>query len=855
MRGLFVPRLESLESREVPASFDPTPGIFVTLNASIRPEYWPNPVAGSQLLKTWDLLPELGLWSIPAGTTMEAALAKISLNKSVLHVEADRLMDSKLFFNDPLFQEQWGLANPGPDGGFPGADIHALPALSRFQGTGGTLVAIIDTGVDYTHPDLASRMWTNPAEISGNGIDDDKNGFVDDVFGANFVNGTGNPMDDNGHGTHIAGIIAANANNEIGITGVNPNARIMALKFLDSQGFGDLTGAISALDYAVSKGARISNNSWGGAGFSTTLAEAMDRARNKGHLVVAAAGNESVNIDTNASYPASFIHDNVVVVASTSAQDQLSWFSNFGKTSVDIGAPGEEIISTLPGNKFGLLSGTSMATPFVTGALSLLWDRRPDLSYVEIIKAVMEQSDLSASLLGKTTTGGRLNLDRALAEVETLAVDEVFPFVLSGDFSGNRSDQISQIRIEFSEPINLATLAPNISLTSPTGKMIPLTWVAVNGQSTKAFVGSMTTQTGLGTYTLLVKAGVKDLNGNALDQNHNGKSGEATDSFRLVTTLAGSVSWSNTNKVAIRDLRTSTSVLSIPKGVTVERIQVGLNITHSDLSDLYITLKSPAGKVFELVNRNATGRNFRDLIFEDLATTAFSDGVAPYTGSYRPSKGMGNLGKINASGNWTLSVTDRVMVDQGTLNGWTLRFVPEKSVGQSIRVRGASHIGKVGVSASMMGSGGLLRTILETNRPTNAETLADQLFHEGGLNNVFPGLATQNVPDFGGGTDRSVHDFAFAQDFTLGTWNGDLRVPASIAAHSQANPKTQSGESPGGWVYIRPLDRYTAVTKRGESIVLTQNKVRFVGPNHIEWDKPEGRIGLNRDCPEKHQNP
>ncbi len=849
-RRLFVPRLEALEARAVPAAFDPTPGIFVTLNGSIRPGYWSNPVAGSHLLKTWDLIPELGLWSIPQGTTIEAACAKISLNKSVARVEADRLLDAKLLFNDPSFPQQWGLANHGANGGLSGADIHAEPALSRFQGTGGTLVALIDTGVDYTHPELASRMWINPTETMGNGIDDDKNGFVDDVFGANFVNGTGNPMDDNGHGTHIAGILAATANNEMGVTGVNPNARIMALKFLDSQGFGDLTGAISALDYAVSKGARISNNSWGGAGFSSTLSDAMDRARNKGHLVVAAAGNESVNIDSNASYPASFLHDNIVVVASTSAQDRLSWFSNFGKSGVDIGAPGEEIISTLPGNQYGHLSGTSMATPFVTGALSLLWDRRPDLSYQEIIKAVLGQSDLSVSLLGKTTTGGRLNLDRALAAVEAKPVDVVLPFVLAADFSGNRSDQISQIRVEFSEPMEAATLTGNISLANPAGKLIPLTWASVNGHSTKAFIGSMATQTALGTYTLLVKPGAKDLKGNALDQNHNGKAGETTDFYRLATTLAASASWSNTTKVAIRDLRTSTSVISVPAGVTVERIQVGLNLTHSDLSDLYITLKSPAGKVFVLVNRDATGRNIRDLLLEDSATTAFSDGVAPYTGTYRPAKAIGNLGKTSASGNWTLSITDRVMVDQGTLNGWTLRFVPEKSVGQSIRVRGASHIGKMGVSASMMGGGSLLQSLGQSTKPINAATLADLVFHEGRLDNFEQVLATQKVSEFGGGTDGSIHDFAFTQNFAFGPWNGDLRVPTSIAAHAQANPKTQAGETAGGWVHIGPLNGNAAITKRSESVVLTQNKVSLVGTNHIEWDKPEGRIGLDRDCSE-----
>lgn len=862
-KSTFAPRLECLESRALPASLDFANGILVTLPPTLRPGYWSNPVAGSELLKTWDLVPGLGLWSVPQGVSADSAIAKISLDKSVVRVEQNRLMDSKAIFNDPSYSQQWGLSNSGLDGSLAGADIHAQPALNRFQGTGGTLVAIIDTGVDYTHPELSSRMWVNPGEIPGNGIDDDKDGFVDDIYGANFVTGTGNPMDDNGHGTHVAGIIAATANNGIGIVGVNPNSRIMALKFLDSQGFGDLTGAISALDYAVSKGALLSNNSWGGAGFSATLSDAINRARLKGHIVVAAAGNDSQSIDTKASYPASFSQDNVVVVASTSAQDQLSWFSNYGAVGVDIGAPGESILSTLPGGKYGTLSGTSMATPFVTGALSLLWDRRPDLGYRELINTLLGQSDLLASLKGKSTSGGRLNLDKSLAAIETQGVDTVLPYVISGDFSGDSSAQLSRLRLEFSEPINSSTLAGNVVLTNPSGVVIPITWTAVAGQSSKVFSGAVANQTTLGTYTLLVKPGVSDLNGNALDQNRNSKGGEATDLFRVTTTLAASANWSNSTKVSIRDLRTVTSMITVPAGVGAQRIQVGLNISHCDLSDLYITLKSPAGRVFVLVNRNAKGQNFRDLILEDSATTAFADGVAPYAGTYRPAQTMGSLGGASAQGIWTLSVTDRALVDQGTLNGWSLRFVSESATGQKLQVRGSSFIGTSGVSASMLGGGGsLLLSMDQKCKTTKEETLADRVFLEGLTNGLQESknakcesvLATHHSANFHPGANRSVNDFAFADYFAFGARDGELGVATGVATGGRAataEPEvTKPRETTGGGFRVGPLDRNAAVAKRGERVVLAQNKVRLAGMDHIVRDQAKGPFGPGGERPQ-----
>ena len=862
-KSFFAPKLECLESRALPASMDFASGILVTLPPALRPGYWLNPVVGSELLKTWDLVPGLGLWSVPQGISVDSAVAKISLDKSVVRVEQNRLMDSKSIFNDPSYSEQWGLSNFGLDGSLPGADIHAQPALTRFQGTGGTLVAVIDTGVDYNHPELSSRMWVNPGEIPGNGIDDDKDGFVDDIYGANFVNGTGNPMDDNGHGTHVAGIIAATANNGLGIVGVNPNSRIMALKFLDSHGFGDLTGAISALDYAVSKGALLSNNSWGGAGFSPTLSDAINRARLKGHIVVAAAGNDSLNLDNNAAYPASFSQDNIVVVASTSAQDQISWFSNYGAVGVDIGAPGENILSTLPGGKFGTLSGTSMATPFVTGALSLLWDKRPDLGYRELVTTLLGQTDLLASLTGKSSSGGRLNLDKALAAVEAKGVDTVLPYVISGDFSGDTSAQISRLRLEFSEPINSSTLTGNVVLTNPSGIVIPVIWSAVAGQSSKVYSGTIPSQKALGTYTLLVKPSVRDLKGNALDQNRNAKGGEPADLYRVTTTLAASPNWSNPAKVAIRDLRTVTSVIAVPAGVTAQRIQAGLNINHCDLSDLYITLKSPAGRVFVLINRNAKGQNFRDLILEDSATTAFVDGVAPYAGTYRPSQALGSLGGASAQGNWTLSITDRALVDQGTLNSWSLRFVSESATGQKLQVRGSSFIASSGVSASMMGgSGSLLLSLGQEFKTAKQETLEDFQVHEGVFNDrrsspvsiTEQELSPHHSSDFHAGANCSVNDLAFGDNFTFGPWDGELGVATGIATGGSASAgvteESKPAEPTSRRFGVGPLDGNAAVAKRGERVVLAQNKIRLAGVDHILGNQAKGPFCLGSERPE-----
>jgi subtilisin-like proprotein convertase family protein len=385
----------------------------------------------------------------------------------------------------------------------------------------------------------------------------------------------------------------------------------------------------------------------------------------------------------------------------------------------------------------------------------------------------------------------------------------------------------------------------------------------VAGQASKVFSGTISTQATLGTYTLLVKPGVRDLKGNALDQNRNAKGGEPADLYRVTTTLAASPNWSNPAKVAIRDLRTVTSVIAVPAGVTAQRIQVGLNISHGDLSDLYITLKSPAGRVFVLINRNAKGQNFRDLILEDSATTAFVDGVAPYAGTYRPTQAMGSLGGASVQGNWTLSITDRALVDQGTLNNWSLRFVSEGASGQRLQVHGSSFIASSGVSASMMGgSGSLLLSLGQEFKKQKEQTLEDFQFHEGVFNSrrnstfSIPEqeLAPHHSADFHAGANCAVNDLAFGDNFTFGPWDGELGVATGVATGGSASAgvpeQSKTAETTSRRFGVGPLDGNAAVAKRGERVVLAQNKIRLAGVDHIVRNQAKGPFGLGSERPE-----
>ncbi len=332
--------------------------------------------------------------------------------KAPSYMERDFVVSASLTPNDPSFPTLWGMNNTGQSGGVVDADIDAPEAWDITTGSRATLVGIIDTGFDRTHPDLAANAWTNTREIPGNGIDDDHNGYVDDVQGWDFYSNDNDPMDDNKHGTHCAGTIGAVGGNGAGLAGVCWQVSIVGLKFLSSTGSGATSDAVEAVNYATQLGVAMTSNSWGGGGFSQSLKDAIDAAGRAGIPFIAAAGNDSSDTDVSASYPASYTSENIISVASTTRMDALSSFSNYGATSVDLGAPGSEIYSTVLSSGYATLSGTSMATPHVTGALALVKSIAPYLTVSELKQRLLATTDPLPALSGRSVSGGRLNVGR-----------------------------------------------------------------------------------------------------------------------------------------------------------------------------------------------------------------------------------------------------------------------------------------------------------------------------------------------------------------------------------------------------------------------------------------------------------
>jgi subtilisin family serine protease len=320
--------------------------------------------------------------------------------------------------NDPYYPQLWGLNNTGQTGGTPDADIDAPEAWDIERGNQDLVIGVIDSGVDYNHPDLVANIWTNPGEIAGDGIDNDNNNYIDDVRGWDFGNNDNDPMDVAGHGTHVAGTIAGKGNNSVGVTGVAWNAKIMPLKFLDDSNEGWTSDAIDALNYARAKGVKLTNNSWGGPEYSQGLYDAINTAGQQGALFIAAAGNDSSDNDITPAYPASYALPNIISVASTDHNDALSIFtlggSNYGLTSVDLGAPGSQIYSTTPGGNYASYSGTSMASPHVAGAAALVWSQNPTWTAQQVKNRLLDTTDPIPALNGLTVSGGRLNINNAL---------------------------------------------------------------------------------------------------------------------------------------------------------------------------------------------------------------------------------------------------------------------------------------------------------------------------------------------------------------------------------------------------------------------------------------------------------
>lgn len=355
---------------------------------------------------------------LAAGQTVEQMQKELAQDPRVAYTATNDILQSFGEVRpDDLSSGLWGLSA-----------IQAPQAWSITTGDrdSAPLVGVIDSGIDYNHPELKANIWTNPNEVA-NGVDDDGNGIVDDLHGYDAAGRDGDPMDDGSHGTHVGGTIAAAGNDGPGVVGVAWQAQLMPLKFL-SGGFGDIASAIAAIQYADSQGVRITSNSWGGSNYNQALKDVLAASP---ALHICAAGNSGNDSDTKPLYPAAYDLDNIVSVAATDSQDQLAGFSNYGAASVDLAAPGKTILSTIPNGEYGIKSGTSMATPHVTGVASLVAGRFPGLSNAQLKDRLLFSSDRLPQLEGKLVSGGRLNAARALendpvapARVTELSVDE-----------------------------------------------------------------------------------------------------------------------------------------------------------------------------------------------------------------------------------------------------------------------------------------------------------------------------------------------------------------------------------------------------------------------------------------------
>jgi subtilisin family serine protease/subtilisin-like proprotein convertase family protein len=668
---------------------------------------------GSNLGESWDLVPDLREVHLNPGVNVQDALAAYSGDSNVVHAEPDyhvKLTDFSVPPSDEHYVEQWDLRNVGQQGGYIGSDIHMEDAWNAIQGQplAPVVVAVIDTGVDYTHPDLASMMWTNPGEVDGTpGVDDDHDGFIDDIYGANFVSNNGDPMDDFFHGTHVAGTIAAVTDNGIGIAGIAPNVQIMALKFLNDEGSGVESDAIRALNYAVAHGAQISNNSWGGLPFSPAFQTALSSAAAKGHIFVAAAGNNGTNNDANPFYPASYTTKNVVSVAATDAGDALASFSNYGKTSVDIGAPGVSILSTVPMSGtpamnleglipgYGILDGTSMAAPHVTGVMALVWGMHPDWTMQQVIDDVLNTGDPVPSLTSLIKTGKRLDAAAALGVAPT---DNIAPTFVLGEPGGMTKAPVDHVRIKFSEPIDPTTfdISDVISFTGPEGPLFSngpfgptyaLNVTPVSDDNTTFDIDFDPVSTP-GDYTFVLGPHMSDMAGNEVDQNGDRSSDDLDDftfNFSILGSDSGGDDFSSTDtplNFSISNPSVVTSYLTIDTEMSIADLNVSLNLTYPRDGNLNIWLVSPTGTSVMLSQRHGgTGQGFIDTVFDDQADSTIATGMAPFSGSFRPDEPLAAFNGENTVGIWQLNIQNMTTRSrQGTLNAWSLGLTPSGDV-------------------------------------------------------------------------------------------------------------------------------------------------------------------------------
>ena len=468
-------------------------GVTRNRSAAVHAKY------AAQVVREYRIPSNLALVKVPTGMTVEKAIADYQRDPDVLYAEPNFIYQLATTPNDARFGELWGLNNSGQSGGVADADINAPEAWSITTGSSNVFIGSIDTGFDYNHQDLAANIWVNPGEIPGNGIDDDGDGYIDDVHGIDATTNSGDPFDVDGHGTHTTGTIAARGNNGTGVAGVNWNATVISCKaFNPSATLDDL---LQCMDYFLMLKTRAvnpidivaTNNSWGGGGFAQSLLDAIEAHGQAGMLFVAAAGNNGSNNDQVPFYPATYDADNIISVLAYNRSDQRSSFSNFGALSVDVGAPGEDILSTLPGNSYGLLSGTSMATPHVTGLVGLLKAQDPNRTARQIKNLILTGAVASSATTGNVLTGGRIRADNSLTCVNRTLANRVAPTTSSVVTGTGTVIPLAFLSIT----CDSATTTPLAVTVAETGETIPLVDATGSGLFAATF-----TPTTIGTSTL-----------------------------------------------------------------------------------------------------------------------------------------------------------------------------------------------------------------------------------------------------------------------------------------------------------------------------------------------------------------
>jgi subtilisin family serine protease/subtilisin-like proprotein convertase family protein len=669
---------------------------------------------------------------LPETAKLEEVLAAYEKLGKVRYAELDRLVQPQVVSNDPSYTNGslWGMYSSdsptavGPAGTSNVFGSQAESAWNKgFTGSKSVFVGIIDEGFDYTHPDLAANAWLNPFDVV-DGIDNDGNGYIDDVRGWDFFNNDNSVYDGVGddHGTHVAGTVGAVGGNALGVVGVSWNVSMISAKFLGDTG-GYTSGAIMALDYLTDLKTRhginivASNNSWGGGGYSQALHDAIIRAAKQDILFIAAAGNSTSNNDATANYPSNYnttvgtssttaaTYDAVVAVASITNTGALSSFSSYGSTTVDLGAPGSAITSTLPGNTYGSYSGTSMATPHVSGAVALYAASNPGATAAEIRTALLASTTPTASLAGKTVTGGRLNVDAllGLGSAPSLAITAsqvslgegqsgatLFSFQITRSGSTSGTTQVSwAVSGSGSNPADAADFVsgqlPSGTVSFAPGETSKTITVEVQGDSllegTEAFAVTLSNPS-------------------------NGASLSTASATSSILNDDGVLTAANPTAISIPSLGASNpfpSTVTVAGGgnAFVASMEITLsNLSHTWPDDLDILLVGPTGAKALLMSDagGSTAVNGISLTFTSLAPTALPDASTLITGSYRPvdfepndifnapapaGPYTANLSVFNGTdptGTWSLYVQDDASGDSGSIaGGWSLSIVTAPS--------------------------------------------------------------------------------------------------------------------------------------------------------------------------------